>query len=111
MRISTDSHDGELAAFSVPKLDAQAYLTASFKVASAAPYLPGSVNLYRDGIYLGQGALPLLNEGQEVKLGFGADDLVQVKRTEVKRQTGEEGIISVLQRAGAGLGHFDQEPA
>lgn len=94
VRIATDSHDGELAAFSVPKLDPQAYLTASFKVASAAPYLPGSVNLYREGIYLGQGTLPLLNEGQEVKLGFGADDLVQVKRTEVKRQTGEEGLIS-----------------
>lgn len=94
VRISTDRHDGELAAFSVPKLDPQAYLTASFKVASAAPYLPGSVNLYRDGIYLGQGALPLLNEGEEVKLGFGADDLVQVERREVRRQTGEEGIIS-----------------
>lgn len=94
VRISTDHDDAELSAFTVPKLDAQAYLTATFKVASAAPYLPGNVNLYRDGIYLGQGTLPLLNEGQEMKLGFGADDLVQVKRTEVKRQTGEEGIIS-----------------
>ena len=94
VRIATDNYDGELRAFTVPKIDTRAYLTASFKVASEAPLLPGPVNLYRDGIYLGQGNLPQLNEGEDVKLGFGADDLVKVKRTEVKRQTGEEGIIS-----------------
>lgn len=94
VRITTDNYDGELKAFTVPKLDTQAYLTASFKVASDAPILPGPVNIYRDGIYLGQGGLPQLNAGDEVKLGFGADDLIKVKRTEVKRQTGEEGIIS-----------------
>ena len=94
VRITTDNYDGELKAFTVPKLDPQAYLTASFKVASEAPILPGAVNIYRDGVYLGQGGLPQLNAGDEVKLGFGADDLIKVKRMEVKRQVGEEGIIS-----------------
>ena len=50
--------------------------------------------LYRDGVFMGQGALPLLSPGEEAKLGFGADDLIKVKRVEVKRQIGEEGIIS-----------------
>jgi uncharacterized protein (TIGR02231 family) len=94
VRISTDMFDGKLEAIAVPKLDAQAYLMASFTAKGDAPMLPGTVNLYRDGVYMGQGTLPLLNAGDEAKLGFGADDLVKVERKEVKRRIGEEGIIS-----------------
>jgi uncharacterized protein (TIGR02231 family) len=94
VRISTDSFDGKLEAVAVPKLDVQAYLMASFTAKSDAPMLPGMVNLYRDGVYMGQGSLPLLNAGDEAKLGFGADDLVKVERKEVKRHQGEEGIIT-----------------
>jgi uncharacterized protein (TIGR02231 family) len=94
VRIITDNFDGKLEAVSVPKLDAQAYLMATFTAKSDAPMLPGMVNLYRDGVYMGQGSLPLLSAGDEAKLGFGADDLVKVERKEVKRHVGEEGIIT-----------------
>ena len=94
VRISTDNFDAALNAIAVPKIDPSAYLTASFTIKSEAPMLPGTVNLYRDGVFMGQGALPLLSPDEEAKLGFGADDLIKVKRTEVKRKTGEEGIIT-----------------
>ena len=94
VRVATDGYDATLNALVVPKLDASAYLTATFTVKGEAPMLPGTVNLYRDGVFMGQGALPLLSPDEEAKLGFGADDLIKVKRAEVKRKTGEEGIIS-----------------
>ena len=94
VRIATDNYDATLNALTVPKLDASAYLTAAFTIKGEAPMLPGTVNLYRDGVFMGQGALPLLSPDEEAKLGFGADDLIKVKRSEVKRKTGEEGIIS-----------------
>ena len=94
VRISTDNFDAALNAIAVPKIDPSAYLTASFTIKGEAPMLPGTVNLYRDGVFMGQGALPLLSPDEEAKLGFGADDLIKVKRTEVKRKTGEEGIIT-----------------
>ena len=94
VRIATDGYDATLNALVVPKLDASAYLTATFTVKGEAPMLPGTVNLYRDGVFMGQGALPLLSPDEEAKLGFGADDLIKVKRAEVKRKKGEEGIIS-----------------
>lgn len=94
VRISTDEFDADLNAIAVPKIDASAYLTASFTVKSEAPMLPGAVNIYRDGVFMGQGALPLLNSDEKAKLGFGADDLIKVKRSEVKRKTGEAGIIT-----------------
>ena len=94
VRIDTTTLDAELSARAVPKLDSNAYLTASFKLSGDTPLLPGAVMLYRDGVFMGQGGLPLLSPGEEAKLGFGADDLIKVKRMEVKNLSGEEGIIS-----------------
>jgi uncharacterized protein (TIGR02231 family) len=94
VRIATDSIEAKLSARAVPKLDPNAYLTASFTVGGETPLLPGPITLYRDGVYMGQGGLPMLSPGEETKLGFGVDDLVKVKRVEVTRTKGEEGLIT-----------------
>ena len=94
VRIDTSTIAATLTATAVPKLDPAAYLTASFTLTGDTPLLPGVVMLYRDGVFMGQGGLPLLSPGEEEKLGFGADDLIKVKRVEVKNISGEEGLIS-----------------
>lgn len=94
VRIATDEITAKLSALAAPKLDPNAYLTAAFTLAGETPLLPGPVMLYRDGVFMGQGSLPMLSPGEEAKLGFGADDLIKVKRIEVKRRTAEEGLIT-----------------
>jgi uncharacterized protein (TIGR02231 family) len=94
VRIDTTGLEAKLSARAVPKLDPNAYLTAAFVLGGETPLLPGTAMLYRDGVFMGQGHLPMLAPGEEAKLGFGADDLIKVKRVEVKRQRGEEGIIT-----------------
>ena len=94
VRIDTTAIEATLSARAVPKLDPTAYLTAAFTLPGETPLLPGTAMLYRDGVFMGQGHLPMLSPGEEAKLGFGADDLIKVKRVEVRRQTGEEGLIS-----------------
>lgn len=94
VRIGSDDYSATLNVVAVPRYDLSAYLTAAFTVKGEGPLLPGAVNLYRDGMYVGAGFLPLLNPAEEAKLGFGADDLIKVKRAEVKRLSAEEGIIS-----------------
>jgi uncharacterized protein (TIGR02231 family) len=94
VRIGSDAIDAKLSAEAVPKLDPNAYLTAAFTLAGETPLLPGPVMLYRDGVFMGQGGLPMLSPGEETRLGFGADDLIRVKRIEVKRNRGEEGLIT-----------------
>jgi uncharacterized protein (TIGR02231 family) len=94
VRIATDEIEAKLSALAVPRLDPNAYLTATFTLAGDTPLLPGTVMLYRDGVFIGQGRLPMLSPGEESKLGFGADDLIRVKRIEVKRRTAEEGLIT-----------------
>ncbi|MFO1033422.1 MAG: mucoidy inhibitor MuiA family protein [Hyphomicrobiales bacterium] len=95
VRIASQTLEAALSAMAVPKLDANAYLSAKFTIASeGGPLLPGSVNLYRDGTFVGQGGLPLLNPSEEASLGFGVDDLVKVERKEVKKRVGEEGLLT-----------------
>ena len=94
VRIASGNQEVALHVISAPRLDAAAYLTAKFVVQGEGPQLPGVVNLYRDGVFVGQGSLPLLNPKEEAELGFGVDDQIKVTRSEVKRQTGEEGFIS-----------------
>jgi len=88
--------DAKIAAFSVPKIDPNAYLTASFTIEGKAPWLPGIVTLSRDGVFLGKARLPLLNPGAEHSLGFGRDDLVKIERVQVTDKKGESGFISTV---------------
>ncbi|WP_170937095.1 MULTISPECIES: mucoidy inhibitor MuiA family protein [Rhodomicrobium] len=92
--ISADELKPLLYVLAVPKLDAKAYLHAKFTHDGVAPLLPGAVSLYRDGVYIGQGHLPLTMRGEEKELGFGPDDAVTVGRVELARAKGESGIIS-----------------
>lgn len=94
VRIATDEIETKLSAQAAPKLDPNAYLTAAFTLAGDTPLLPGPVMLYREGVFMGQGTLPMLSPGEETRLGFGADDLIKVKRIEVKRRTAEEGLLT-----------------
>jgi uncharacterized protein (TIGR02231 family) len=94
VRITSGQLEAELKAIVVPRVDTTAYLSAAFTVAGTGPQLPGVVNLFRDGVYVGQGNLPLLNPTEKTELGFGADDLLKVTRAEVKRVAGEEGFLT-----------------
>jgi uncharacterized protein (TIGR02231 family) len=94
VRITSGQLEAELKAIVVPRVDTTAYLSAAFTVAGSGPQLPGVVNLYREGVYVGQGSLPLLNPTEKAELGYGADDLLKVSRAEVKRVAGEEGFFT-----------------
>lgn len=94
--IGQKEFDAEISVYSVPKLDPAAYLSAHFTVEDQTPWLPGTVMLSRDGVYLGKADLPLLNPGEDFDLGFGQDDFVKVKRSQVKDKTGESGFISTV---------------
>ncbi len=79
----------------VPRRELTAYLLAKLELpATATPLLPGQVSLFRDGTYVGTGALPLLAPGETHELGFGADDRVKVKRIVTDNKKGEKGILT-----------------
>ncbi|MEM7776400.1 MAG: mucoidy inhibitor MuiA family protein [Pseudomonadota bacterium] len=94
VKIDSKSFEPKLAARTVPRLDPQAYLYATFKLPSETPYLAGTVSLFRDGTYVGRGRLPALSGGQEHELGFGADDRIRVKFNVANEVRSETGLIT-----------------
>ncbi len=83
-----------IAVRAVPRKKAAAFLYADIKVADGQRLLPGAVSLFRDGVFVGRGALPTLTSGETHELGFGEDDTVRVEHVTLAQKTGESGIIS-----------------
>jgi len=92
--LQRDQIEPGLTVRTVPKLDAKAYLYAKLVLPKGSPLLPGSVSLFRDGTFVGTGALPALAPGEEHELGFGADDQVRVRHAIADEKRGETGLIS-----------------
>lgn len=77
-----------------PQMSTDAYLVAQMKLKGESPILPGVINLFRDGAFIGKGNIPLLRPDEEYDLSFGIDDQVSVKRNTLKDENKEEGVIS-----------------
>jgi uncharacterized protein (TIGR02231 family) len=94
VQLSQDSLEPQLAVRTVPKVDAKAYLYAKLVLPKGSPLLPGTVALFRDGTFVGNGQLPVLAPGEEHELGFGIDDAVRVRHAVVEDKRGQAGLIS-----------------
>jgi uncharacterized protein (TIGR02231 family) len=86
--------DPTLTARTVPKAEQKAYLYAKLTMARGTPVLPGTVSLFRDATFVGNGQLPLLAPGEEHELGFGVDDMIRVRHAVVEDKRGETGLIA-----------------
>lgn len=94
VQLSEDSMEPQIAVRTVPKDDAKAYLYAKLVLPKGSPILPGTVALFRDGTFVGNGQLPVLSPGEEHELGFGIDDSVRVRHAIVEDKRGQTGLIS-----------------
>ena len=95
VQIGTEDLDPALIVRTVPRLDPLAYLYAKLTLPkTSGPILPGTVSLFRDGTFVGQGHVPQLAAGEDHELGFGADDLVKVKRVVIEDKKGESGVFT-----------------
>lgn len=89
-----------------PQFSNEAFLVVAAKLKGDAPILPGQVNLFRDGAFIGQSYVPMLRPNDEQELSFGVDDNVTVRRNTLKDESSESGLIakdSVIER------HFTTE--
>ncbi|PCJ97514.1 MAG: hypothetical protein COA45_09615 [Zetaproteobacteria bacterium] len=84
-----------------PQYSTDAYLVIKTKLKGDAPILPGQVNLFRDGAFIGKTYLPMLRPNDVEELAFGIDDSVRVKRNMLKNERSVVGMItkeSVIER-------------
>jgi uncharacterized protein (TIGR02231 family) len=93
--IASEEMDATLFIRAVPRLDQTAYLYAKLVLPRlSSPLLPGSVSLFRDGIFVGDGSLPALAPGEAYELGLGSDERVKVKQDVLEDKNSETGTFS-----------------
>lgn len=93
--------DSKLQVQVKPQISTDAYLVAKTTLKGEAPVLPGQINLFRDGAYIGQSYMSMLRPGDEADLAFGIDDNVTVKRNVLMDESSESGLItkdSIIER-------------
>jgi hypothetical protein len=75
-----------------------AFLIAKLKNTSGGPLLPGSIQISRDGVYIGQGNMPAIGIGEEIELSLGEYDGIEMRRDVAEKIDGDVGIISSSNR-------------
>lgn len=93
LKIGTFETENTLQVQVKPQLNDKAYLVSRAKLKGEAPILPGQVNLFRDGAFVGKMSIPLLRPDEEQDIGFGIDDQVSVKHSVMKDERSSAGVI------------------
>jgi uncharacterized protein (TIGR02231 family) len=94
--VSENSYPVKLTLVAVPRLSEAAYLEAKVTYMGDQTLLPGLVQLYRDGDFVGTTGLEAKAPGESFELGFGQDDQIRVTRKAVKYETGDaQGIFDI----------------
>jgi uncharacterized protein (TIGR02231 family) len=77
-----------------PKLDPAVFLKVHLTNSSEAQLLPGPLNLFRDGEFIGSVAMGLVPPTSEFDLYVGRDDSVKVERKETASKRSETGLLN-----------------
>lgn len=81
--------------FTVPKLAEWVYLTAEVTNGTEYPLLPGVVNIFLDGSFIGRSNLSEVRlPGEKFDLHLGVDESIKVTRKLQRHKGGDKGIFS-----------------
>ncbi|MDZ7828745.1 MAG: mucoidy inhibitor MuiA family protein [Halofilum sp. (in: g-proteobacteria)] len=94
LQIAADVLNAEIGAQVFPQQDRRVWLTASATWQGAGPLPSGEVTRFRDGAYVGKGALRTWSPGEERELSFGVDPRVDVAFEPIEDEAGESGWIT-----------------
>lgn len=89
------------AAFSrvtVPRVSPQVFRVAKLSNGARYPLPAGRVELFNGGSYLGTGRLDTTAQNAELKLNFGIDEALKVKRTTLEEQKRSAGLFGSKRR-------------
>ncbi len=76
--VSSEQFKAGIVARVVPAASRRAWLEATFTYELDTPIEAGTLQLYRDGAYVGEAPTPAVLPGAEVRMPFGADERIRV---------------------------------
>ena len=83
----------------LPKVDADAFLTARIAGWEDLNLTPGSANIYFDGAYIGESYINPLSTGDTLALSLGRDKKIVIKREKLKELSSTRFLGSTKERA------------
>ena len=83
-----------LAARAVPKREEAAFLTSRVENSSEVPLLPGAIQVFRDGAFVGSSQMPAVLPGETFDLSLGRDPRFTIEREYVLTKRDESGFFS-----------------
>ncbi len=77
-----------------PRFDETAFLMATFTNDQPEPILPGDIQVFRDGDFVGGSTLALVPAGEEATVSFGALEGLRLEYKLLNNDTGDRGLLS-----------------
>jgi uncharacterized protein (TIGR02231 family) len=90
--------DVAYSVFAAPKLAARAYLIGEMTWKEDAPIPGGDAAIFRDGAFIGNGALKTVRPGETFELSFGVDDRVEIDYRKLTDKRSSEGLLGGEER-------------
>lgn len=82
----------------VPAINQDVFREAELINKTTAPLLPGELNIFNDGRFVGKAQIDLIQPEQKFKLSLGLAEQLQVNRKLVKRFEDDSGLIRQIRR-------------
>ncbi len=73
--------------YTIPKLEASAYLVAELSELDDLNLIPGTANIFHDGTYIGETSINPSIMSDSLALSLGKDQNIQIKRTLLKKDS------------------------
>jgi uncharacterized protein (TIGR02231 family) len=86
--------EGKPEYVATPKLEPAAFLKLHVTNGSDTPLLPGPMNLFREGEFVGNTSMSLIQSGAEFDLYAGRDDAIKIQRKDILNKRSETGLIN-----------------
>jgi len=89
---------GRLELRSVPKMAPFVFRVAELTNAAPYPLLPGPIDLFRKGDFMARHELERIAQGERMRLTFGLEENVKVKRTVLEELKRDQGVLGPSRR-------------
>ncbi|MGI5863460.1 MAG: mucoidy inhibitor MuiA family protein [Myxococcales bacterium] len=100
--VSRDSLPAIFDLLTVPKMAPFAFRRAELVNRTAQPLLPGRVDLFAGGSYLGHSRLEHVARGDRLELAFGIEEPVKVRRVVLTEQAKDPGFLGSTRKLNYG---------
>ena len=92
--ISDEDFGVDLVARVIPTVSRAAHLEVKFKYERDIPIEAGTMQLYRDGAFVGEAEQTAFLPGAEVRMPFGVDERIRVSVRDEEAKSAERGVFS-----------------